>query len=165
MLSIFNPFNVPINEVDVVLQVSVCSFFRAKIATNHPRPNQTGPPKLKPYLDIDHCSCCLPNPSIGPSINEAEGRRGALLGQEGGFACPIMQLHHRKLAKNHPITMVHKRVLQDPRVQLHCVQNSDDDGTGSLRAVRSQILQPPHWIVFAKGFETANITRYGTMAV
>ena len=56
--------------------------------------------KRKPLPQTAACSC-LPNPSNGP-INEVEGRRGGLRRQEGCFAGPIVQLPHRKLAKNHP---------------------------------------------------------------
>ena len=69
-----------------------------KLAKNHRRGVKTG--RQMQTIDTDRCSC-LPNPSNGP-IKEVEGRRGGPHSQEGRFAGPIVQLPHRKLAKNHP---------------------------------------------------------------
>ena len=103
-----NPSNGPINEVEGrrgglrrqegCFAGPIVQLPHRKLAKNHPGRVKTG--RQTQTIDTNRCSC-LPNPSNGP-INEVEGRRGGLRRQEGCFAGPIVQLPHRKLAKNHP---------------------------------------------------------------
>ena len=81
---------------------------RRKLAKNQPGRVKTG--RQTQTIDADRCSC-IPNPSVG-SIEEVEGRRGGPRSQEGRFSGPVVQLPHRKLAKNHP-----GRVKKCPQMQ------------------------------------------------
>ena len=94
-----------------------------KLAKIHPGRVKTG--RQTQITDADRRSC-IPHPSNGP-INEVEGRRGVSRGQEGHCAGPIVQLPHRKLAKNHP-----GRVKTGPQTQTivtdrcSCLPNSSN---------------------------------------